>query len=176
MRHLSSSHCHSQLRHGSGKLPAKGQHFIGAETAVSCARQLKLYQAFFVRFVFITATLHTPAQIKPKSFESRRPSPPHPFFFSYFSFHPADTPCVYVRAWTVCCFHRLNSTQTPSTGLRHLFFKHCRINVSYAIGSGNLSANEHFFVGAQTVESLLQTTQIISDVCFILPCCLRQLR
>ena len=34
---------------------------------------------------------------------------------------------------------------------------------SYAIGSRKLSANEQFFVGAQTVVSLLQTTQIISD-------------
>ena len=34
---------------------------------------------------------------------------------------------------------------------------------SYAIGS----ANEQFFVGVQTVVSLLQTTQIILDVCFI---------
>ena len=49
---------------------------------------------------------------------------------------------------------------------------------SYAIGSRKLSANEQFlffvflfcFVGAQTVVSLL-TTQIISDVCFMLPCC-----
>ena len=39
---------------------------------------------------------------------------------------------------------------------------------SYTIGSRKLSANEQFFVGAQTVESLLQTTQIISDVCFIM--------
>ena len=38
---------------------------------------------------------------------------------------------------------------------------------SYAIGSRKLSANEQFFVGAQTVVSLLQTTQIISDVCLI---------
>ena len=38
---------------------------------------------------------------------------------------------------------------------------------SYAIGSRKLSTNEQFFVGAQTVVSLLQTTQIISDVCFI---------
>ena len=37
----------------------------------------------------------------------------------------------------------------------------------YAIGSRKLSANEQFFVGPQTVVSLLQTTQIISDVCFI---------
>ena len=38
---------------------------------------------------------------------------------------------------------------------------------SYAIGSRKLSANEQFFVGARTVVSLLQTIQIISDVCFI---------
>ena len=38
---------------------------------------------------------------------------------------------------------------------------------SYAEGSRKLSANEQFFVGAQTVVGLLQTTQIISDVCFI---------
>ena len=38
---------------------------------------------------------------------------------------------------------------------------------SYAIGSRKLSANEQFFVSAQTLVSLLQTTQIISDVCFI---------
>ena len=37
---------------------------------------------------------------------------------------------------------------------------------SYAIGSRKLSANEQFFVGAQTVVSLLQTSQIISDVYF----------
>ena len=41
---------------------------------------------------------------------------------------------------------------------------------SYAIGTRKLSANERFlfiFVGAQTVVRLLQTTQIISRVCFI---------
>ena len=38
---------------------------------------------------------------------------------------------------------------------------------SYAIGSRKLSANEQFFVGAQTVVSLLQTTQIKRDVSFI---------
>ena len=36
------------------------------------------------------------------------------------------------------------------------------IQVSYAIGSRKLLANEQFFVGAQTVVSLLQTTQICS--------------
>ena len=38
---------------------------------------------------------------------------------------------------------------------------------NYAIGPRKLSADEQFFVGAQTVVSLLQTTQIVSDVCFI---------
>ena len=40
---------------------------------------------------------------------------------------------------------------------------------SYAIGSRKLSAKEQFFVvvGAQRVVSLLETTQIISDVCFV---------
>jgi len=37
---------------------------------------------------------------------------------------------------------------------------------SYAIGSRKLSANEQFFVGAQTVLSLLQTTQIKQGVSF----------
>ena len=38
---------------------------------------------------------------------------------------------------------------------------------SYAIGSRKLSAEEQFFVGAQTVVSLLQTTQIKQGVSFI---------
>ena len=38
---------------------------------------------------------------------------------------------------------------------------------SYAIGPRKLSANEQFFVGAQTVVSLLQTTQIKQGVSFI---------
>ena len=37
----------------------------------------------------------------------------------------------------------------------------------YAIGSRKLSANEQFFVDAQTVVSLLQTTQIKQGVSFI---------
>ena len=36
----------------------------------------------------------------------------------------------------------------------------------YAIGSRKLSANEQFFVGAQTVVSLLQTTQIKQGLSF----------
>ena len=38
---------------------------------------------------------------------------------------------------------------------------------SYAIGSRKLSANEQFFVGAQTVVSVLQTTKIKQGVSFI---------
>jgi len=38
---------------------------------------------------------------------------------------------------------------------------------NYATGSRKLSANEQFFVGAQTVVSLLQTTQIKQGVSFI---------
>ena len=40
---------------------------------------------------------------------------------------------------------------------------------SYAIGPKQLSANEQFFVGAQTVVRLLQTTQIKQGVSFIAP-------
>ena len=35
------------------------------------------------------------------------------------------------------------------------------------LGPENCQLTSSFFVGAQTVVSLLQTTQIISDVCFI---------
>jgi len=38
---------------------------------------------------------------------------------------------------------------------------------SYTIGPRKLSTDKQFFGGAQTVGSLLQTTQIISDVCFL---------
>ena len=38
---------------------------------------------------------------------------------------------------------------------------------SYTIGPRKLSANEQFFIGAQTVVSLLETTQIKQGVSFI---------
>ena len=73
------------------------------------------------------------------------------------------------------CIHRRyqrppkgsGTDQTPSTGLRHSSFNHCRINFSYALGSRKLSANEQFLVGAQTAARLLQTTQIKQGVSFI---------
>ena len=55
----------------------------------------------------------------------------------------------------------------PGTGLRHQVLLSTTAVFSYAIGSRKLSANEQFFiVGAQIVVNSLQTTQIISDVCF----------
>ena len=76
--------------------------------------------------------LLTPAEIKPKSFESRRN------FFSLFFFLPGvDASHVYVPALALGCFHSLISTHTPSPGLRH------QSVISYAY--------EQFFVGAQTI-------------------------
>ena len=45
----------------------------------------------------------TPAQIKPKSFESRR---------NLFFLPVVDASHVYVRAWVLGCFHSLISTRT----------------------------------------------------------------
>ena len=55
--------------------------------------------------------LLTPAQIKPKSFESRRNS--FLFFLFFFLFLPGgDVLHVYVRAWALGCVHSLISTRT----------------------------------------------------------------
>ena len=56
--------------------------------------------------------------------------------------------------------------QTPSTGFNHILPSTTAV-FSYAIGSWKLSANEQFFVGAQTVVSLLQTTEIKPAVSFV---------
>ena len=55
--------------------------------------------------------------------------------------------------------------QTPSSGFNIL--PSTTAVFSYAIGSRKLSANEQFFVGAQTVVSLLQTTEIKQSMSFI---------
>ena len=55
--------------------------------------------------------LLTPAQIKPKSFESRR---------NLFFLPVVDASHVYVRAWALGCFHSLISTHTPSIAFRHI--------------------------------------------------------
>ena len=64
-------------------------------------------------------------------------------------------PVVGVREW--CRLQALVHDILPST----------TAVFSYIIGSRKLLANEQFFVGTQTALSVLQTTQIISDVCFI---------
>ena len=71
---------------------------------------------------------------------------------------------VLVKGEVTQCLMVQTATQAPSTGLQH---PSTTAVFSYAIGSRKLSANEQFFVGAQTVVSLLQTTQIIADICFI---------
>ena len=52
----------------------------------------------------------------------------------------------YLRPASHCCLC-VRVTKTPSTGLRH---PSTTTVFSYAIGSRKLSANERFFVGAQT--------------------------
>ena len=51
--------------------------------------------------------------------------------------------------------------------MNKILFKPTTAVFSYAIGSRKLTANEQFFVRAQTVVSLLQTTQIKQGVSFI---------
>ena len=51
-------------------------------------------------------------------------------------------------------------TQTQSTGLRHPSFLQPLPYLCYAIGSRKVSANEQFFVGVQTVVSLLQQLRL----------------
>ena len=85
-----------------------------------------------------------------------------------------DAPHVYVCAWALGCFYSHTSTQIQA--LVYDILPSTAAVFSYIIGSRKLSANEEFYVGAQTVVCLLQTIQIIPDVCFILPCCLSQLK
>ena len=54
--------------------------------------------------------------------------------------------------------------QTPNTGYDIL---PSTTAVGYTIGPRKLSANEQFFVGAQTVVNLLKTTEIKQGVSFI---------
>ena len=75
-----------------------------------CNRQLKLYQTF-------QATLRTAAQNRLNRGGT----------FSLLFQPGVDASHVYVGAWALVCFHSLISTQTPSTGLRHPSFTHCRI-------------------------------------------------
>ena len=70
-------------------------------------------------------------------------------------------------AWARGCFHSHMIGLPKLQALVYDILPSTTAVFSYAIGSRKTSANEQFFVGAQTVVSFLQTTQIISDVCFI---------
>ena len=61
-----------------------------------------------------------------------------------------------IRDWNKCKLQALVYDILPST----------TAVFSFTIGSRKLSANEQFFVGAQTVVSLLQTTQIKQGMSF----------
>ena len=78
----------------------------------------------YVRSLFYVAMLLTPAQIKPKSFESR-----HNLFLIVLP--RVDAFHIYVRTWALGCFHSLISTHTPSIAFRHLPPNSARF--SYAI-------------------------------------------
>ena len=78
-----------------------------------------------------------------------------------------DAPHVYVRAWALGYFHSLISTRTKLQAQVYNILPSTTAVFSYAIRSRKLSANEQFFVGAQTVVSLLRTTQIKQGVSFI---------
>ena len=60
-----------------------------------------------------------------------------------------------------------NSAARQSIQLREPILPSTTAEFSYARGSRKLSANEQFFVGAQTVVSLLQTTEMKQGLSFI---------
>ena len=70
------------------------------------------------------------------------------------------THCMHTRTHTHMVEHKLQAPAYDILPLTTAIF-------SYAIGSRKLSANEQFFVGAQTVVCLLQTTKKTQDVSFI---------
>ena len=80
-----------------------------------------------------------------------------------------------VVQWSSFCGSKLSGSKTPCWPLqtpnsKHWFTTSFLQPLPYlvtAIGSRKLSANEQFFVGAQTVVSLLQTTRIKQGVSFI---------
>ena len=89
---------------GPRKLSANEQFLVGAQTVVSLLQTTQI----IIRRLFYVAVLLTPPQIKPKSFESTRNSFLYPGW--------TDASHVYVRAWTLGCFHSL----TPSIAFGHL--------------------------------------------------------
>ena len=102
---------------GSRKLSANEQvFFVGAQTLVCLLQTAQTISD--VCFVSDDVAQVTPAQVKPKNHLNRDGT----------LFLPGvDAPPVYVRAWVLGCFYSHISTQTPSTGLQHPSFNHCRI-------------------------------------------------
>ena len=100
-----------------------------------------------------------------KSLESRWNSLFIYFLFLFF-LHPEQT-----RLMFTCVLHRYVAfTDLLVAKLQALVYDILPSTTavfSYAIGSRKLSVNERFFVGAQTVISLLQTTEIKQGVSFI---------
>ena len=91
------------------------------------------------------------------------------FFFFFFIFSQTLLKPKWMRLMTVSSPSALFASTVlfPPSKLQALVYDILLSTTavfSYAIGSRKLSANEQFFVGAQTEVSLLQ---IISDVCFI---------
>jgi len=82
---------------GLGKLSANGQFFVGAEISMQQTTQIISGLSFTTGHVAYASTNKT----KIISLEMVE------LFFP-----GADASCVYVRAWTLCCFHSLISTQT----------------------------------------------------------------
>ena len=74
----------------------------GAQTVIRLLQTTQIISDF----VLYLTMLLTPAQIKPKSFESRRN-----FFFS-FLFTRGGCVYVYVRGWALGCFYSHISTRT----------------------------------------------------------------
>ena len=97
--HPSFNHCRIYLRHRSQK-------------PLWCSNSSKLVtnNSNYIRRLFCVAMLLTPAQLKPKSVESRRNS-----------FLPGvDASHVYVRAWALGCFHSHIRYPNLSEGADHV--------------------------------------------------------
>ena len=71
-----------------------------------------------------------------------------------------------IKIDTLLLFYRLYRREVKLQALVYDILPSTTAVFSYAIGSRKLSANEQFFVGAQTVVGLLQTTRIKQGVSF----------
>ena len=96
-RHPSFNHCHILVTPQGPENCQLTSSFLLVLKQFVCYKQLRLYQMFVLQ---MTALL-MPAQIKPKSFETRQNS----FLF----FHPW---WMHLLAWVLGCFYSQISTQT----------------------------------------------------------------